>query len=135
MREAIASMEDGATRIAAAQVAGLVALWTQLWTFESGPPRVLAWLAWGVLVVAIILLGPIVTPRRLARFWERLVISDLLAVDSGAREEELIRALHAAMEGQMRRLRRGMRTSVALGVVALTIAVVAYALEKAFYAP
>ncbi len=135
MREATASMEDGATRIAAVQVAGLIALWTQLGTFESGPPQVLAWIAWGLLTVSIALVGPIVTPRRLARFWERTVIADVLAVDSLDKEEQLIRAVHATMEGQMRRLRRGMRASVVFGVVALGIVVIAYGVEKAFYAP
>lgn len=85
--------------------------------------------------VAIVLLAPIITPRRLARFWERTVIADVLSVDSLDKEEQLIRTVHAAMEGQMRRLRRGMRASVAFGVVALGIAVIAYAVEKAFYAP
>jgi hypothetical protein len=67
----VSSLEDGATRVAAAQVAGLIALWTQLYTFEDGPPEVLAWAAW----------------------------------------------------------------VIALGVTGLTLAAVAFAIEKAFYAP
>jgi hypothetical protein len=134
-RESVASLEDGATRIAAAQVAGLIALWTQLGTFEDGPPEVLAWLAWGLLVVSVSLLAPTVTPRRLARFWEDMLTTDILAIDSTAKEEEIVRSLSVAMEGHMRRVRRGMAASVVIAVLALAAVALAYVLEKAFYAP
>jgi hypothetical protein len=134
-RESVASLEDGATRIAAAQVAGLIALWTQLGTFEDGPPEVLAWLAWGLLVVSVSLLAPTVTPRRLARFWEGMLTTDILAIDSTAKEEEIVRSLSVAMEGHMRRVRRGMAASVVIAVLALAAVALAYVLEKAFYAP
>jgi hypothetical protein len=134
-RESVASLEDGATRIAAAQVAGLIALWTQLGTFENGPPEVLAWLAWGLLVVSVSLLAPTVTPRRLARFWEGMLTTDILAIDSTAKEEEIVRSLSVAMEGHMRRVRRGMAASGVIAVLALAAVVLAYVLEKAFYAP
>jgi hypothetical protein len=134
-RESVASLEDGATRIAAAQVAGLIALWTQLGTFEDGPPEVLAWLAWGLLVVSVSLLAPTVTPRRLARFWESMLTTDILAIDSTAKEEEIVRSLSVAMEGHMRRVRRGMAASVVIAVLALAAVALAYVLEKAFYAP
>ena len=134
-RESVASLEDGATRVAAAQVAGLIALWTQLGTFENGPPEVLAWLAWGLLVVSVSLLAPTVTPRRLARFWEGMLTTDILAIDSTAKEEELVRSLSVAMEGHMRRVRRGMAVSVVIAVLALAAVALAYVLEKAFYAP
>jgi hypothetical protein len=134
-RESVASLEDGATRIAAAQVAGLIALWTQLGTFENGPPEVLAWLAWGLLVVSVSLLAPTVTPRRLARFWEGMLTTDILAIDSTAKEEEIVRSLSVAMEGHMRRVRRGMAASVVIAVLALAAVALAYVLEKAFYAP
>jgi hypothetical protein len=134
-RESVASLEDGATRIAAAQVAGLIALWTQLGTFENGPPEVLAWFAWGLLVVSVSLLAPTVTPRRLARFWEGMLTTDILAIDSTAKEEEIVRSLSVAMEGHMRRVRRGMAASVVIAVLALAAVALAYVLEKAFYAP
>lgn len=134
-RESVASLEDGATRIAAAQVAGLIALWTQLGTFEDGPPEVLAWLAWGLLVVSVSLLAPTVTPRRLARFWEGMLTTDILAIDSTAKEEAIVRSLSVAMEGHMRRVRRGMAASVVIAVLALAAVALAYVLEKAFYAP
>jgi hypothetical protein len=134
-RESVASIEDGATRIAAAQVAGLIALWTQLGTFENGPPKVLAWSAWGLLVVSVSLLGPLVTPRRLAEFWQRMLTTDILGIDSTAKEEAIIRALSLTMEEHMRRVRRGMRTSVAIAILALAAVALAYVLEKALYPP
>ena len=134
-RESVASLEDGATRVAAAQVAGLIALWTQLGTFEDGPPEVLAWLAWGLLVVSVSLLAPTVTPRRLARFWEGMLTTDILAIDSTEKEEEIVRSLSVAMERHMRRVRRGMAVSVVIAVLALAAVALGYVLEKAFYAP
>ena len=134
-RESVASLEDGATRIAAAQVAGLIAVWTQLGTFENGPPQVLAWLGWGLLILSVSLLAPTVTPRRLARFWEGMLARDILAIDSTAKEEEIVRTLSIAMEGHMQRVRRGMTVSVIIAVLALAAVALAYVLEKAFYAP
>ena len=68
----VRSVEDTATRVVAAQIAGLVALWTQLHTFEEAVPAVLAWGAWCVLLVSIWLLAIRITPRRLVQFWDRL---------------------------------------------------------------
>lgn len=134
-RAALTSLEDGATRIAAAQVAGLIALWTQLSNFENGPPEVLAWIAWVILIFGVGSLAPLVTPRRLARFWESLPVEDILAADEPEKEERLIRELCQTLQGQLNRLRRGMTVSVALGLVALTVTAIAYVIEKTAYAP
>jgi hypothetical protein len=134
-REMVSSLEDGATRVAAAQVAGLIALWTQLYTFEDGPPEILAWIAWVIIVAGVSLLGPLITPRRLARFWATLPLKSLLAYDEPAKEQALIHELCETMQGQIRRLRRGMTLSIALGLIGLTLAAIAYVVEKAFYAP
>jgi hypothetical protein len=134
-RETLSSLEDGATRVAAAQVAGLIALWTQLYTFEGGPPEVIAWTAWALIVVSLSMLGPLVTPRRLARFWASLPIGNLLAYDQPAKEQELIDELCDTMQGQIHRLRRGMTLSIAIGLAALTLAALAYVIDKAFYPP
>jgi hypothetical protein len=134
-REMVSSLEDGATRIAAAQVAGVIALWTQLWTFEEGPPEVIAWVAWVTMIVAVSLLGPLVTPRRLARFWGSLPLSGLLAYDEPAKERAVLVEICETMQSQIRRLRRGMTVSIALGLSGLTLAAIAYVIEKAFYPP
>lgn len=134
-RAALTSLEDGATRVAAAQVAGLIALWTQLSNFENGPPEILAWAAWVIVIVAVSLLGPLITPRRLARFWAGLPLKSLLAYDEPAKEQELINELCETMQRQINRLRRGMSVSIALGLTGLALAAVAFAVEKAFYAP
>lgn len=135
MRETLTSLEDGATRVAAAQTAGVIALWTQLSNFEDGAPQVIAWTAWVILILALAVLGPLVTPRRLARFWAKLPLGNVLAYDEPAKEQKLIGELCATMQGQIIRLRRGMRLSIALGLTALGLAALAYVLEKAFYAP
>lgn len=72
VQASVTSMEESAARIVAAELAGLIALWTQLFTFERAP-QVLAWSAWLALAGALLLLAPVVTPRRLARFWTSMV--------------------------------------------------------------
>jgi hypothetical protein len=84
----IRSIEDTATRVVTAQVAGLIALWTQLGNFENGPPEVLAWTAWAILVGSILPLGVVVTPRRATRFWNRLATSRLLVTKTALDEED-----------------------------------------------
>jgi hypothetical protein len=134
----IRSIEDTATRVVAAQVAGLIALWTQLGNFENGPPEVLAWTAWAILVGSILALGVVVTPRRVTRFWNRLATSSLLVTKTALDEEdelEMIADLSDALRAQRESLHRMLRLSIALGLVALAVAGLAYVVEKGFYAP
>lgn len=112
-RTTVTSLEESTTRVAAAQVAGLIALWTQLSTFDTPAAPALAWLAWLLLVISLLLLARLVAPRRLARFWGGVPSRDVL--DQGrpiepAEEAALVRALAATMT--------------------LTAAVAAYVLEK-----
>lgn len=134
----VRSIEDTATRVVAAQVAGLIALWTQLGTFENGPPEVLAWTAWAILLGSIIALGLVVTPRRVTRFWNRLSTSSLLVTKQALDEEdelEMIDDLCDALRAQRESLHRMLRASITLGLVALGVAGLAYVVEKGFYAP
>ena len=134
----IRSIEDTATRVVAAQVAGLIALWTQLGNFENGPPEVLAWTAWAILVASILALGVVVTPRRVTRFWNRLATSSLLVTKTALDEDdelEMIADLSDALRAQRESLHRMLRVSIALGLVALGVAGFAYVVEKGFYAP
>jgi hypothetical protein len=133
----VRSIEETATRVVAAQVAGLIALWTQLGEFEDGPPEVLAWAAWAVLVVSIVGLGVVVTPRRVSRFWTALSDS-APTVESQldeAGELELIGRLAGHLREQRARIHGLLQLSIALGLAALVVAGLAYVAEKAFYAP
>ena len=78
LRDSLTSLEEQATRVLAAEVAGLIAVWSQLHTFERGLPRSLVWAAWGFTLAAPIRLGPLVTPKRLGRFWAGLPVKDTL---------------------------------------------------------
>jgi hypothetical protein len=134
----VRSIEDTATRVVAAQIAGLIALWTQLGTFENGPSEVLAWTAWTILLGSIVALGVVVTPRRVTRFWNRLATSSLLVTKAAFDEEdelEMVDDLCAALRAQQEALHRMLRASTALGLVALGVAGLAYVVEKGFYAP
>jgi hypothetical protein len=131
------SIEDTATRVVAAQVAGLIALWTQLGNFENGPPEVLAWAAWAILLVSIVGLGVIVTPRRVSRFWT--VLSESSPAPGSQLDEEgeleLIGHLADLLREQRTRIHGLLQLSIVLGVSALVVAGLAYVAEKAFYAP
>jgi hypothetical protein len=134
----VRSIEDTATRVVAAQVAGLIALWTQLGEFENGPPEVMAWTAWAILLVSITALGLVVTPRRVTRFWSRLATSSLLVTKAALDEDdelEMIDDLCDALRAQRESLHRMLRASITLGLVALSVAGLAYVVEKGFYAP
>jgi hypothetical protein len=132
----VRSVEDTATRVVAAQIAGLIALWTQLYTFEERVPAALAWGAWLILIVSICLLGVRITPRRLADFWERLDTSTSSPCDEPLDEVEVVRwvgGLRAARPAPRDRLRWAVRSSVALGIAGLGFAALAYIVDKALY--
>ena len=133
----VRSVEDTATRVVAAQVAGLIALWTQLGQFENGPPEVLAWAAWAILLVSIVGLGVVITPRRVSRFWTALSNSAPTSESQldEAGELELIGNLADLLREQRTRIHGLLRLSIALGMSALVVAGLAYVAEKAFYAP
>jgi hypothetical protein len=133
----VRSLEDTATRVVAAQIAGLIALWTQLYTFEEAIPRSLVWAAWGVLILSIGLLGMRITPRRLAVFWRRLDQGWGARCDEPLDEPEeaaIVDELTAALRTQRDRLQRGVRASTVLGLAGLALAALAYIVDKAFYA-
>jgi hypothetical protein len=138
VQASVNSLEETTTRVVAAQVVGVVGLWTQLDTFENGPPRVLAWAAWALLLAAVSSIAPFVAPRRLARFWST-VIADVTTVTQASltldQEAALVRDFTDGFRIQRARLHRGLRVSIALGVMGLATAAVAYVIEKAYYAP
>jgi hypothetical protein len=99
----------------------VIALWTQLGTFEEGVPKAFAWLAWAALLVSIGILAVRITPRRLSDFWRHLDLSTAAAtqaLDEGE-EEKIIDELSNAFRSQRDGLQRAVRTSVLIGLTAL----------------
>ena len=134
----VRSLEDTATRVVAAQIAGVIALWTQLYTFEERVPAALAWSAWGILLVSICLLGFRITPRRLAEFWGRLDTRTSSPCDDPleeADEVEIVAELTTALRAQRDRIQWAVRSSVALGIVGIALAALAYVVDKGLYSP
>jgi hypothetical protein len=127
-----ASMETRAAIIIPAQVAGLIALWTQFFTFEEALPKSLAWMAWAVLMLGVIGAGWIVMPPRLGE-------GSLLAFGLEARRdsvrEAIVREVCDTLQTRLRRLHVGLRVSVGLTMLALGLTVLAYAIDKIFFAP
>lgn len=132
-RASVTSLEDSAVRVVAAQTAGLIGLWTQLHTFDCGAPAILAWCGWAVLLISVSWLGVLVTPSRLADFWEGLLAGHAprsgTTITSGL-EVEIAAGLADAMHRRLLRFRRGLRVSIALGIVALALVALGYVVEQ-----
>lgn len=132
-REHVRTLEDSVTRVAAAQIGGLIALWTQLYTFDAVLTRGLAYAALALLITSMLLLAWLATPQRLTRFWDSVPTHDLLirgqelSLDD---EVELVAEVRDSLVRQIVRLRRGLRASVALAATALLMTLVAYAIDK-----
>jgi hypothetical protein len=138
LQNALLSLELTASRVLAAQVAGIIALWTQLHTFEDGPPAALAWIALFLFMGGVATLGALLRPRRVTRFWDRALPSELFTAArlvSPDEEAGTIQHVASAVRVQRDALERALRVSVPLGLAALTVTAIAFALEKAFYAP
>jgi len=132
-RASLTSLEESAVRVVAAQTAGLIGLWTQLHTFDRGAPAVLAWSGWAVLLVSVSWLGVLVTPSRLADFWEGLLAGHAPRTGgtiTGHKELEIAVGLADAMHRQLLRFRRGLRVSIALGIAALALVALGYVVEQ-----
>ena len=122
LQESLLSLEETASRVLAAQVAGLIALWSQLYTFEDGPPQVLAWLAFLFFVASICFLGFFLRPARLARFWDRAIPDEFFGARTPVSLEEearIIDHISSSMRAQRNRIERAIRVSIPLGVLAL----------------
>jgi hypothetical protein len=134
LRAALLSLEERATRLVPALVAGVVALWTQLGSFDAGAAEILAWIAWTLLIVALLNLGVLVMPKRLAQFWDGLVPPEVvLAKPRPLRRHEeaaIASRLSAELHAQTERLRSGFRLTVALSSCGLVLAAFAYVIEK-----
>lgn len=133
-RESLRTLEENAMRVAAAQIVGLIALWTQLYTFNELVPAILAWTALILLVVSVFFLARLVTPRRLTKFWESVPTPDVLTGDGELpleEEAEIVRRLTVSMREQMESLRHGLRRGIAIALIALTAALIGYVIEKA----
>jgi hypothetical protein len=128
----LASLETRAAIIMPAQVAALIALWTQFYTFEEDVPRALVWTAWGALVLALVEAAWLITPNRLNR---RSLVGYGLDARPDASRAEIVDEVSAIVQVRVRRLHVGLRVSVGLTVASLGLVVLAYAVDKVFYAP
>lgn len=74
-------------------------------------------------------------PRRLSVFWQQLDIGTALSAGSLDEEDEerILAELSSALRSQRERLQRAVRASVALGLIGLGLAAVAYAVDKGLY--
>lgn len=128
----LASLETRAAILIPAQVAGLIALWSQFGTFEETVVHTLAWIAWAFLALALFGAGRLVTPERLRP--GALVGYGLTGGHSDEREAILAEVCEL-VQRRVRLLHTGLRASVSLTLIAFAIVVLAYGIDKAFLAP
>jgi hypothetical protein len=126
----LASLETRAAILVPAQVAALIALWTQLYTFEETLPRTLVWIAWSVLIVALAGAAWLITPGRVHR---RSIVHYGLQARPGADGEEIAREVCEMVQERVRVLHVGLRASIGLTLLALGLLVLAYALDEALF--
>jgi hypothetical protein len=136
LQASVMALEETASRVLAAQVAGTIALWSQLYTFEERVPAALAWTALTLFIVSLSFLGLFLRPRRIVRFWDRAIPDELFAAKRPVTQEEeasTIDHVSTAMLRHRDRLERAIGVALPLGVAALLLAALAYGLDKAFY--
>ena len=120
-RASFTSLETRAAIIAPSVVGGLIAVWTQLDTFDSGLTRSLVWASWGVLVGALALLATLIAPQRALHSSIAPAYDDELVYVTG-----MLRSL----QSHTRRLHVALELSVGLSMLGLALIVVAYVVEK-----
>jgi hypothetical protein len=126
----VESMETRAAIIVPTQLAGAIALWTQLYTFEETIPHALAWAAWSLLIVGLIVAAWITTPGRIRK---DSVVGHGLNCRPTTSREALVNEICEILHARVRILHLGMRISVGISILALTLVVLAYALDKTYY--
>ena len=126
----VESMETRAAIIVPALLAGAIALWTQLYTFEETVPHALAWMAWAALIIGLIVAAWITTPGPIHR---DSVIGRGLESRSRTNGEPLVREICGILHARVRVLNVGMRVSIGISILALALVVLAYALDKTYY--
>jgi hypothetical protein len=128
----ISTLETRVSVIAAGELGGLVALWTQLSSFHGGA-RALGWIAWAVLVLSIVLLAEMLAPRGLGRFATPVLPEDVLDPANpldAAGERRLVAVIGASLAEHTIRVGRRLQVSVLLSIVALAFTTIAYVVEK-----
>jgi hypothetical protein len=126
-----ASLETRAAIVVPAQIAGLIALWTQLFTFEEALPHTLAWVAWGLLAVGVIVSGWLVTPSRLRD--DSVITSGFPGLAEAVSREAAIHEICGLLQNRVRRLHAGLQFSIGISVLAFVLVILAYAVDKAAY--
>jgi hypothetical protein len=126
----VESLETRAAIIVPTQLAGAIALWTQLYTFEETIPHALAWAAWSLLIVGLIVAAWITTPGRIRR---DSVVGYGLEARATTNREELVGEVRGILHARVRVLHLGMRISVGISLLALALVVLAYAIDKTYY--
>jgi len=125
----LASLETRAAILIPAQVAALIALWTQLYTFEETILRTFVWIAWAALILALVGAAWLITPGRSQR---TSIVAYGLHARPEADSEQIVRELFAGVQERVRLLHVGLRVSIGLTILAVGLIVLAYVLDKAF---
>jgi hypothetical protein len=131
LQSTLALLDSRAMSLTALLLASLVGLWTQLHAFPALVPSILAWSAWIVLVVALLVMARVMLPHRLVRLADSVLGSSSAPCRFGPEEEErVIARTSMAIRGEIEWLRKHLFIAVILGVAALLEVVMAYVVQK-----
>jgi hypothetical protein len=126
----LASLETRAAILIPAQVSALIAIWTQLYTFEETVPHTLVWIAWAVLILGLVGAAWLITPGKLHR---TSIVAYGLHARPGVDDDQVVQELCANVHERVRLLHVGLRVSIGLTVLSLGLVVLAYALDKGLF--
>jgi hypothetical protein len=131
LQQTLALVDLRAMNLTAILLASLIALWTQLHAFASGAPAGLAWAAWILVVIALLVKARVILPHRLVKLGDGVLGWTKLPCRFEPDEEATVLAqASSAFRDELIWLRRHMLISTALGIVALVEVVIAYVIQK-----
>ena len=131
LQSTLALLDSRAMNLTALLLASLVGLWTQLHGFPMTVPAVMAWSAWIVLVVALLVMSRVMLPHRLVNLGDSFLGSTNAPCRFGPEEEaEVLAGTSRAVRDEIEWVRRHILIAVVLAVAALLEVVVAYVVQK-----
>jgi hypothetical protein len=129
----LATLEARASTLLEVIIAGMIATWATIHNFDPGATRTVVYVAWGIVVLSVFIHGWIVLPRREHALAPMLAPGHVFAEGKPIElsdECELAVVLSAGIRSETERLQRGMRWSVGLNLLALTLIACAYLVES-----
>jgi hypothetical protein len=131
-RVQLADIEERANAVLAVIIAAMLAIWATINDFDPGPTRAAVYAGWGIVVLSVFIHGVSIFPRQehaLARFLQPGFPFTSRKALSIWDQCELACLVSAGIDREARRLRRSIRWSIGLNLLALGVIAGAYVAE------